>query len=65
MEVDTAHRPNECTEDEEDVDAREDVAPESKLEWREREIEEEIQCKRQCDNPCNLLLTCHEEDGSE
>ena len=63
--MDTAHRPDQCPEDEKYIDRREHITSETELQRRECNIEEEIEGKWQCDDPGDLLPPRHHEDGGK
>jgi hypothetical protein len=46
MGIDTAHRPDQCSEDEKYVDRRKHSIPKPKLQRRERKIEDEVEYER-------------------
>ena len=61
----TAHRPDQCGQYEENIDTRKHSASEPELQRGKCNIEQKIQHKRQCDDPTNFLLRCHHEYGTK
>jgi len=53
--VESKERPDESGEDEEDADGREEIVFEGKLKIAKGEIENKVQCKRQCNYQGKLL----------
>lgn len=62
MGIDRDHCPNERAEHEEDINAREKVIVEPKLQRRKGKIKDEIEDKRQSDNSRDLFSPCHQKD---